>query len=204
MQKTLITGIQDTSLQVVQNVLSTVQGIDRIEYKNKRYSIVYDSSVVSPTQILEALEAAGLYVEKEVWQASVGGMSCVMCSKAVSRSVMDLEGILDVSVNYATGKATVIATPSTVTIDDIKTKVEEAGYQFLGSDTGEQKSSNLKLVQIIIGLIAGSVLMAMMYVPAVFSHWIAAIISVPVFIFISFHIFVHAYHAIKTGCYPWM
>lgn len=198
MQKTLITGIQDTSLQVVQNILSTVQGINHIEYKNKKYSIVYDSSVVSPLQILETLEAAGLYVEKEILQASIGGMSCVMCSKAVTRSVMDLEGILDVSVNYATGKATLIVTPHIVTTEDIKTKVEEAGYQFLGSDAGEQKPYNIRLVQIITGLIAGSILMAMMYVPGVFSHWVAAVLSMPVFVFISFHIFVHAYHALKN------
>ncbi|MDH7552418.1 MAG: heavy metal translocating P-type ATPase [Spirochaetota bacterium] len=198
MQKTLITGIQDTSLQVVQNILSTVQGISHIEYKNKKYSIVYDSSVVSPAQILETLEAAGLYVEKEILQASIGGMSCVMCSKAVTRSVMDLEGILDVSVNYATGKATLIVTPHIVTTEDIKTKVEEAGYQFLGSDAGEQKPYNIRLVQIITGLIAGSILMAMMYVPGVFSHWVAAVLSMPVFVFISFHIFVHAYHALKN------
>ncbi|MEJ5362319.1 MAG: heavy metal translocating P-type ATPase [Spirochaetota bacterium] len=198
MQRTLITGIQDTSLQVVEDVLSRVQGIHQIEYKNKKYYIVYDSSVVSPGKILEALEAAGLYVEKEVLQASVGGMSCVMCSKAVTRSVMDLEGILDVSVNYATGKAILLVTPHTVSTEDIKTKVEEAGYQFLGSDAEEQKSSNLKLVQIITGLIAGSILMAMMYVPVVFSHWIASLISVPVFVFISFPIFIHAYHALKN------
>ena len=102
MQKKLITGIQHTSLQVVQDVLQNVQGINHIEYKNKKYNIEYDSSVISPGQILKALEAAGLYVEKEILQASIGGMSCVMCSKAVTRSVMDLEGILDVSVNYAT------------------------------------------------------------------------------------------------------
>ncbi|NMB66381.1 MAG: cation-translocating P-type ATPase [Spirochaetes bacterium] len=198
MQKTLITGIQDTSLQVVQNILSTVQGINHIEYINKKYSIVYDSSVVSPLQILETLEAAGLYVEKEILQASIGGMSCVMCSKAVTRSVMDLEGILDVSVNYATGKATLIVTPHIVTTEDIKTKVEEAGYQFLGSDAGEQKPYNIRLVQIITGLIAGSILMVMMYVPGVFSHWVAAVLSMPVFVFISFHIFVHAYHALKN------
>jgi len=198
MQKTLITGIQDTSLEVVQNILSTVQGISHIEYKNKKYSIVYDSSVVSPLQILETLEAAGLYVEKEILQASIGGMSCVMCSKAVTRSVMDLEGILDVSVNYATGKATLIVTPHIVTTEDIKTKVEEAGYQFLGSDAGEQKPYNIRLLQIITGLIAGSILMAMMYVPEIFSHWVAALLSMPVFVFISFHIFVHAYHALKN------
>jgi len=198
MQKTLITGILDTSLEVVQNILSTVQGISHIEYKNKKYSIVYDSSVVSPLQILETLEAAGLYVEKEILQASIGGMSCVMCSKAVTRSVMDLEGILDVSVNYATGKATLIVTPHIVTTEDIKTKVEEAGYQFLGSDAGEQKPYNIRLLQIITGLIAGSILMAMMYVPEIFSHWVAALLSMPVFVFISFHIFVHAYHALKN------
>ncbi len=198
MQRTLITGIQDTSLQVVENVLSAVHGINQIKYKNKKYSIEYDSSVVSSGKILETLEAAGLYVEKQVLQASIGGMSCVMCSKAITRSVMDLEGILDISVNYATGKAILIVTPHTVTTEDIKTKVEEAGYQFLGYDDGEQKSSNIRLVQIITGLIAGSILMAMMYVPTVFSHWIASLISVPVFVFISFHIFVHAYYALKN------
>lgn len=198
MQKKLITGIQNTSLQVVQDVLQNVQGIHHIEYKNKKYNIEYDSSVISPGQILKALEAAGLYVEKEILQASIGGMSCVMCSKAVTRSVMDLEGILDVSVNYATGKATLLVTPDMVNIEDIKTKVEDAGYQFLGSDDNQQKPSNLRLMQIITGLVAGSVLMAMMYVPVTYFHWLIAGMSVPVFVFISYHIFVHAYHALKN------
>ena len=54
------------------------------------------------------------------------------------------------------------------------------------------------MLQIITGLIAGSILMAMMYVPEIFSHWVAALLSMPVFVFISFHIFVHAYHALKN------
>lgn len=198
MQKKLITGIRYTSLQVVQGVLQNIQGIHHIDYKNRKYYIVYDSSVISPGQILEALETAGLYVEKEILQASIGGMSCVMCSKAVTRSVMDLEGILDVSVNYATGKAVLLVTPDMVNIEDIKTKVKDAGYQFLGLDDNQLKPSNLKLMQIITGLIAGSILMAMMYVEITYIHWLIAALSMPVFVFISYHIFVHAYHALKN------
>lgn len=198
MQKQLIVASKNTSLQAVKDVLQNVQGIHHIDYKNKKYTIVYDSSVTSPAQILDALEAAGLFVEKEILQASIGGMSCVMCSKAITRSVMDLEGVLDVSVNYATGKATLIITPDTVSTEDIKKKVAESGYQFLGWDENQQKPSNLRLIQIITGLVTGSVLMAMMYVPVMYGHWLIAALSVPVFLFISYHIFVQAYHALKN------
>lgn len=197
MQKKLIIGIQNTSLQMVQGVLSTLQGISHIQLENKKYTIMYDNSVISPTQIVEALERAGFYVEKDILQASIGGMSCVMCSKAVTRSVMNVEGILDVLVNHATGKATFVVTPGSVSVEDIKTKVEEAGYQFLG-ETDREKPSNLRMIQIITGFIAGSILMAMMYMPVTIGHMFMAVVSVPVFVFISYHIFVHAYHALKN------
>lgn len=196
MQSKLILSVQNVSRTIVENVLNNIQGIDTIEYANKKYIILYDSSVISPGQILDTLEKAGIYVEKEILQASIGGMSCVMCSKAVTRSVMNLEGILDVTVNYATGKATLVVTPDIVSVNDIKAKVEEAGYQFLGSEK-DHKPSRLRVVQIITGLVTGIALMVMMYLPQYFNQWLMAILSTPVFIFISYHIFFHAYNALK-------
>ncbi|MCX8122637.1 MAG: heavy metal translocating P-type ATPase [Spirochaetes bacterium] len=199
MLKTIVVNVKNSSHHKIEDIVPNINGIINIEQTNKNYTILYDSSVTNPSQILNQLEKAGLYVEKDMLQASVGGMSCVMCSKAVTHSIETLPGVLDVTVNYATGKATLIVTPNTISVNDIKTKVEEAGYQFLGSDTVDQKSSGIRLIQIITGMVAGIAYMVMMYFPTDVNYWIMALLSTPVFIFISYHIFIHAYTALRQG-----
>ena len=199
MNKKLLISIKNNNREAITQLITSTPGITGVDYNNKHYEIEYDSSVISPMHIVELLEENGVYIEKEILQATIGGMSCVMCSKAVTNAVMNIGGVLDINVNYATGKAMLVVTPEAVHNSDIKTKVEDAGYTFLGREEVQtQKQSPLRLVQIVVGLVAGALLMAMMYGSWAMDTISIAIISTPVFIFVSYHIFVGAYHALKN------
>lgn len=60
-------------------------------------------------------------------EVAVGGMTCAACASRVERKLNKLDGVT-ASVNYATEKAAVTA-PEAVSVDDLITTVEKAGYQ---------------------------------------------------------------------------
>ena len=56
------------------------------------------------------------------------GMSCNHCKAAIEASVRDLGGIASVNADPVTKKVVVKFDESTTSIDDIRHKIEEAGY----------------------------------------------------------------------------
>lgn len=63
---------------------------------------------------------------------SVGGMTCAACVRRVENALKELEGVTEVSVNLASGKATVTHASELVEITAIENALKEAGYDFLG------------------------------------------------------------------------
>lgn len=61
----------------------------------------------------------------------IEGMSCSHCQAAVERAVKSLSGVKSVEVDLTSGKALVTYDPSKVKRDDIKEKIEEAGYEVI-------------------------------------------------------------------------
>ncbi|MFL0196678.1 heavy metal translocating P-type ATPase [Clostridium sp. WILCCON 0269] len=61
----------------------------------------------------------------------IEGMSCAACVRAVERAVKKLDGVEEASVNFATEKLNVSFHQSKITLSDIKTAIEKAGYKAL-------------------------------------------------------------------------
>lgn len=60
---------------------------------------------------------------------NVEGMSCMHCVAAVKESVGSLPGVTKVEPDLNTKKVTVEFDDEKVKLDDIKEKIEDAGYQ---------------------------------------------------------------------------
>ncbi|NYT12361.1 MAG: heavy metal translocating P-type ATPase [Methanomassiliicoccales archaeon] len=77
----------------------------------------------------EALNSEGKK-EKEKKKASFGitGMTCASCVDTVQRSLVDLKGVDNASVNLATEKASVVYDPDLVSARQLKESIVEAGY----------------------------------------------------------------------------
>ena len=104
--------------------------------------IVERAEDVDSEDIKEIVSKAGYSAHEQLKNKEItipiGGMTCASCAKAVEKSIGKLEGIGEVSVNYATEKAKVIYDPSRTRISEIKNSVLKAGYEALEIETSEQ------------------------------------------------------------------
>ena len=57
------------------------------------------------------------------------GMSCANCASTIQESVGALDGVTEVSANYATDEGTVTYDPERVSLTEIHAAVEESGYE---------------------------------------------------------------------------
>ena len=74
----------------------------------------------------------------------VEGMTCASCVMRVEKALSKIEGIKDVSVNFATEKASFTFDPDTVDVKTISSVVEDAGYKIDVSSFDKNGSGNKK------------------------------------------------------------
>lgn len=76
----------------------------------------------------------------------IEGMTCASCVARVEKAIKKIDGVKNVAVNLATEKATVEVEDNRLALDQIKEKVEEAGYKVhlpkKESINGEKKVEN--------------------------------------------------------------
>ena len=65
-------------------------------------------------------------------EIKIGGMSCAMCVKAVEKSLRQVPGIEELTVNLASEQAYVEYDEKKAGLADMKQAIEAAGYRFLG------------------------------------------------------------------------
>ncbi|WP_040208449.1 heavy metal translocating P-type ATPase [Neobacillus jeddahensis] len=71
----------------------------------------------------------------------IGGMTCAACAKRIEKVTGKLSGVQNASVNYATEKLTIQFDEAIVSIPDIQTTIEKAGYEAINE-------SNKKVLKI--------------------------------------------------------
>ncbi|AEV68799.1 copper chaperone CopZ [Acetivibrio clariflavus] len=64
----------------------------------------------------------------EVKTLNVEGMSCSHCENSVKKAVGALEGVAKVDVDLNGKKVTIEFDPAKVTVDNIKSAIEDQGY----------------------------------------------------------------------------
>lgn len=62
----------------------------------------------------------------------VGGMSCSGCSNAVQKVLEKQEGVTKATVDLENGTALITHQEDSVSADDFKQAIENAGYEFKG------------------------------------------------------------------------
>jgi copper ion binding protein len=64
---------------------------------------------------------------------TVTGMTCGHCVQAVTGELTKLPGVQEVQVDLATGAVTVTS-EAPLSVDDVRSAVDEAGYELVGAD----------------------------------------------------------------------
>ncbi len=195
----------------IEKSLASLPGVlnAQVNLGNELASVEYDPSQVKLTDLEKAVTDVGYGTINEKVILRIGGMTCVMCEKTITEALSQLDGVVNVSVNLATEKATVTYNPRMVRLLDMKQAVEDAGYQYLGVEGEEdlaakayEKDLRAKRLRIYVGFLVGIPLMILMYLHPFLSmeqvSYISLIVSTPAFIYISYPIFRAGYHALRN------
>jgi len=181
----------------------------QVNLGNELASVEYDSTQVNLRDLEKAVTDVGYGTVNEKVILKIGGMTCATCEKTVTDALTRLDGVVSVSVNLATEKATVTYNQRMVSLAGMKKTVEDAGYQYLGVEGEEdlatevrQKDLRVKRIRIYVGFLVGIPLMILMYVHPYISmellSYLSLVISTPAFIYISYPIFRAGYHALRN------
>ena len=135
----------------------------------------------------------------------VGGMTCVVCAKAIEKALSSIGGVTGASVNLGSEKAEVTYNPGMASPSDMRKAIEDAGYTYLGvegEETGDLEAQvrardlREKLQRVIVGFVVGIPLMILMFFPMAAMHgilpYVMLVVAAPVFSYISYPIFAAA------------
>lgn len=127
---------------IVDKGLSQVEGIEnhKVELNNRRAAITLKEEAAL-TKAVKAIRDLGYNVTtvKEVFP--VLGMTCASCASSAETVVSYEPGVVNSSVNFATGKLTVEYLPNMTNATKIQKAVQGAGYDLLLETEAKQEAT---------------------------------------------------------------
>ena len=145
--------------QRIQKAVGKIEGVSaaNVNFATEKLSVEYDDTKASAPKIKEVIEKIGYGVIEENKMNSVtipiGGMTCAACAQRIEKAIGKQEGIIKVSVNLATEKATVEYNPQIIRLSAIKQSIEKIGYKALeiekSNNVDEDKLRKQKEIRIL-------------------------------------------------------
>ncbi|WP_420575404.1 heavy metal translocating P-type ATPase [Ekhidna sp.] len=149
--------------------------------------------------------------DKTIIRESYGvlGMTCASCAASLESYLKQNEGIQEVSVNYPNKSVAIVYNQDTITLDHIKNKTQEIGYEILAGDKDEQQEAieqaeDNRLKKLRSKLIIAAVLSTPVFIMAMFfmgqipyENWIMMVFSAPVLFWSGSEFFVNAWKKLQ-------
>lgn len=153
----------------------------RVEFDKDKVSISELQRKVQDLGYEAILDYSGLASEKVI--VSVGGMTCAACVRRVEKALKEVEGVLDVSVNLATSRATVIHKPQWAGFSALAQRVADAGYEYLGelkdsSTDPIEVARTRELADLKLKVAMGAVLSVIIFFGSM-QHWFGFLHFIP-------------------------
>ncbi|MGD2082424.1 MAG: copper ion binding protein, partial [Chromatiales bacterium] len=100
-----------------------------VNLATERGTIRFDPRQVTVPELVRTVAESGYEPRTAHLDLRVGGMTCASCVARVERALLRQPGVTGATVNLATGKASVDYLPGSVDAADLRSAIEEAGYQ---------------------------------------------------------------------------
>ena len=127
---------------IVDNGLAQVKGIEthKVELNNSRAVITAkDNEAVADA--VKTIESLGYSVTTVKNTFPVLGMTCASCAGSAESIVKHQEGVVDASVNFATGNLTVEYLPNMTNATQLQKAVQAVGYDLYIEDESRQQQT---------------------------------------------------------------
>jgi len=183
----------------------------QVNFGNDTAVVEFDPGKVSLRRIEDAIRGAGYEVIHQEIIIRVGGMMCATCVETIEKALSSLPGVILARVNLATEKAYLTYNPSVSSVEDMKVKIEAAGYQYLGiaedlspeaEEQARQRDLSDKFRRFSVGFAVSIPLFILMFIPLpVPMHtlsWFMLLVSTPVFFYVAYPIFRAALMALRN------
>jgi Cu+-exporting ATPase len=120
----------------VEKALCAVPGVveANVNLATERASVRLSRGEASVEKLVDAVRNAGYDVHLDKATLIVNGMTCASCARRVEEALVDVDGVLDASVNLATERVTVTLVVGAASVDALRAAVAAAGYQVLEID----------------------------------------------------------------------
>ncbi len=125
-----VTGMTCTTCAAtIEKSLAETQGVEQasVNFASEQVSIEYDPAKVDLTKIKETISQLGYGIATKKSIFPVSGMTCASCVARVEKALSEVPGVISVSVNLASEKATVEYTDE-VKFAMLRQAVKDAGY----------------------------------------------------------------------------
>jgi heavy metal translocating P-type ATPase len=173
----------------VENAVKAVPGVTAasVNLATERADIRFSGRPDVPA-VIKAIEHAGYAVRIRDTEFSLSGMTCASCVLRVENAIKSVPGVIDVSVNLATGRARVSYLDGSAAIHAVQPAVKKVGYEAEPiADGGDRERdaraaemATLRRDMIIAATLTLPVFLIEMgahIVPA-FHHWIAGTLGI--------------------------
>lgn len=140
--------------------------------RTKLLRVTYDPLQTRVEVLVEHARAAGYRVGTATAQLDIQGMHCASCVVTIEEALKHTPGVLEASVNLATGQAHLVYLPGLIDRKGIASAVEAAGYQVRAEASPTETSLDRAEAD-----------RAREYQMLLRKFWFAALISLPVIIF---------------------
>jgi len=170
-----ITGMTCTTCaRTIGKGLSETHGVQRanVNFASEQASVEYDPTKVNLAKIKDTISQLGYGVATRKSIFPVSGMTCASCVARVESALSAVPGVISVSVNLASEKATV-EYGEDVWVADLQKAVHEAGYE-LGPEaetledvtTASQRDLRTVRNHFTVALALGLSIMILGFIPA--------------------------------------
>jgi len=171
-----VTGMTCTTCaRTIGKGLSDVHGVKKanVNFASEEVSLDYDPNRVNLAKIKDTIQQLGYGVATRKSIFPVSGMTCASCVARVESALSGMPGVVSVSVNLASEKATVEYTDD-MRVADLQKAARDAGYE-LGpeaetlEDVTTASQRDLKAVRnrLIVAIVLGLLIMMLGFIPAV-------------------------------------
>jgi len=195
---------------IVEKGLTQVKGIEspKVELNNERVAIsIADPEIIG--QAVKKVRDLGYEVPTVKQTFPVLGMTCASCAGSAESIVSFEEGVVEASVNFATGNLTVEYLPTLTNVAQLQKAVQGAGYDLLLVDETKQQESLeaihakkfKQLKQKTFGAVILSipvVIIGMFFMDMPYGNEIMWLFSTPVLLYFGKDFFVNAWKQTKN------
>lgn len=202
----------------VERGLSKLPGVAQanVNLAMEKASVTYDPSQVTLDQVTEKVRDLGYDVTTDTVNVNLVGMTCANCAMRIERGLNKLPGV-KATVNFGAESAQVEYVPSLASLDDLKKKIADMGYQAFVPDeaTGDPEKEareaeirRQKQLFILSAVLSFPLLASMVghilnvdhpLVHFFMSGWVQFALATPVQFIAGWQFYIDSYRTLKNG-----